>query len=160
MNYLSIYYSEAPHNLRLVRCALFGLGFSAGASIAGGGIWSERFLMCVRFCEARRSATELPSNVGHCNSAWHRSRWYVLCRVASIPWCSRMTTDELFSDVSTPFQYWRYTHSVCTCFRCRASKPSPAVVTFWHYTKNNIIDGGVGGWGWGGWGGAGWGGVG
>ena len=38
---LSIYYLEAPHDLRLVRCALFGLGFSAGASVAGGGIWVD-----------------------------------------------------------------------------------------------------------------------
>ena len=32
------------------------------------------------------------------------------------------------------------------CFWCRASEPAPAVVTSWHYTKNDIIDegGGVG----------------
>ena len=39
------------------------------------------------------------------------------------------------------------------CFWCRASEEAPAVVSFWHYTKDNIIDeggGGVGG------GGVGW----
>ena len=34
------------------------------------------------------------------------------------------------------------------CLRRRASEPAPAVVTFWHYTKNKFIDeGGGGGWG-------------
>ena len=35
-----------------------------------------------------------------------------------------------------------------TCLWCRASEEAPAVVSFCHYTKNNIIDEGVGGVGW------------
>ena len=40
-----------------------------------------------------------------------------------------------------------------SCLWCRASEGAPAVVSFWHYTKNNIIDEGGGG------GGVGWGGI-
>ena len=103
---------------------------------------------------ARKTSTKLPSVAAvaaHLRSApsGHAAWTWRPERSTGSPWCAQVGTF-----------WWEWNQFLLgeggegdikmiqydlICFRCRASEEAPAVVSFWHYTKNNIIDEGGGG---------------